>query len=120
MIAGIAPFLAGLGLFFCGIHFIAANLTSLAGRKARAVLTRLATTRGQAALVGTVAGILTQSTDAVTYIVIGLVGSRIIDKRRAILIPVWAHVGAAVLVIFVAIDFRIAASYLVALAGFAT
>jgi phosphate:Na+ symporter len=119
MIAGIAPFLAGLGLFFCGIHFIAANLTSLAGRKARAVLTRLATTRAQAALVGIVAGILTQSTNAVTYIVIGLVGSRIIDKRRAILIPVWSHVGAAVLVIFVAIDFRIAASYLVALAGFA-
>ena len=72
MIAGIAPFLAGLGLFFCGIHFIAANLTSLAGRKARAVLTRLATTRAQAALVGIVAGILTQSTNAVTYIVIGL------------------------------------------------
>src|SRR5580704_4954611 len=119
MIAGIAPFLAGLGLFFCGIHFIAANLTSLAGRKARAVLTRLATTRAQAAPVGVIAGILTQSTNAVTYIVIGLVGSRIIDKRRAILIPVWSHVGAAVLVIFVAIDFRIAASYLVALAGFA-
>jgi len=24
MIATIAPFLAGLGLFFCGVHFIAA------------------------------------------------------------------------------------------------
>ena len=120
MIAGIAPFLAGLGLFFCGIHLIAANLTSLAGRKARAVLARLATTRAQAALVGIVAGILTQSTDAVSYIVIGLVGSHVIDKRRAILIPMWSHVGAAVLVIFVAIDFRIAASYLVALTGFAT
>jgi phosphate:Na+ symporter len=92
----------------------------LLGRSRRARSSaRLATTRAQAAVVGTIAGILTQSTDAVSYIVIGLVGSRIIDKRRAILIPVWAHVGAAVLVIFVAIDFRIAASYLVALAGFA-
>ena len=115
----VAPILAGLGLFFCGVHFISINLTPLAGRRFRAVLTRLVKRPWLAAFTGTVAGVVTQSTNAVTYVVIGLVSGGVVDKRRAILIPTWAHVGTSVLVILVAINFKVAASYLVALAGFA-
>src|SRR6202035_2587965 len=119
MFATIAPFLAGLGLFFCGVHFIAVNITPLAGRRFRAILTRVANRPWLAAATGVMAGVITQSTSAVTYVVIGLVTGGILDKRRAILVPTWSHVGASILVILVAIDFRIAASYVVALAGFA-
>jgi hypothetical protein len=35
VISALAPFLAGLGLFFTGVHFIAANLTPLVGRRFR-------------------------------------------------------------------------------------
>ena len=115
----VAPLLAGLGLFFCGVHFVSINLTPLAGRRFRFVLTRLVKWPWLAAFTGTLAGIVTQSTNAVTYVVIGLVSGGVVDKRRAILIPIWAHVGTSILVILVAIDFKIAASYLVALAGFA-
>ena len=72
-----------------------------------------------AAFTGTLAGIVTQSTGAVTYVIIGLVSGRVVDNRRAILIPTWAHVGTSVLVILVAINFKVAASYLIALVGFA-
>jgi phosphate:Na+ symporter len=115
----IAPLLAGLGLFFCGVHFVSVNLTPLAGRRFRAVLTRLVKRPWLAAFTGTLAGVVTQSTNAVTYVIIGLVSGGVLDKRRAILIPTWAHVGTSVLVILVAINFKVAASYLVALAGFA-
>src|SRR5262249_54878735 len=71
------------------------------------------------ALAGIAAGIVTQSAHAVTYVIIGLVSGGVVDKRRAILIPTWAHVGTSVLVILVALNFAIAASYLVAVAGFA-
>src|SRR5262245_51484832 len=114
-----ALFLAGLGLFFCGVHFLSTNLTPLAGRRFRLALTRLVKRPWLAAFTGILAGIVTQSTNAVTYVVIGLVSGGVVDKRRAILIPTWAHVGTAVLVILVAVDLRIAASYLVGLAGFA-
>ncbi len=114
-----APFLAGLGLFFCGVHFLSANLTPLAGRRFRLALTRLLRRPWLAAFTGILAGVVTQSTNAVTYVIIGLVSGGVVDKRRAILIPTWAHVGTAVLVILVAVDFKVAASYLVALAGFA-
>jgi phosphate:Na+ symporter len=109
--------LAGLGLFLCGVHFVSRNLLPLAGRRFRYVLARLVKSRGMAAVVGAAAGVVTQSTTAVTYVIIGLVSGGVIDKRRAILIPTWSHVGTAVLVILVAIDFRVAASYVVALAG---
>jgi phosphate:Na+ symporter len=115
----IAPLLAGLGLFFCGVHFVSINLTPLAGRRFRFVLTGLVKRPWLAALTGTIAGVVTQSTNAVTYVIIGLVSGGVVDKRRAILIPIWAHVGTSALVILVAINFKVAASYLVALAGFA-
>jgi phosphate:Na+ symporter len=114
----IAPFLSGLGLFFCGVHFVALNLVPLAGRRFRSLLMRLGRHPWMAAIFGTLAGIVTQSANAVTAIIIGLVSGGLVDKRRAILIPTWSHVGTSVLVILVAIDLRLAASYLVVLTGF--
>jgi phosphate:Na+ symporter len=113
----IAPFLTGLGLFFCGVHFVAQNLVPLAGRRFRALLMRMGKSPWMAAAFGTVAGIITQSANAVTAIIIGLVSGGLVDKRRSILIPTWSHVGTSVLVILVAIDLRLAASYLVVLTG---
>ncbi len=117
MISAFAPFLAGLGLFFSGVHFISVNLTPLAGRRFRAMLSRVSSHPLAAAISGIVAGLITQSSNAVTYVAIGLVNANAIDLRRAILIPTWSHVGTSALVMLVAIDFRIAASYLVAIAG---
>src|SRR5215510_9662290 len=117
MIATIAPLLAGLGLFFCGVHFVSANLTSLAGPRFRRLLARATAYPSLGALTGILAGIVTQSTNAVTYVVVSMVSAGIIDKRRAMPIPIWSHVGASLLVIMVAVDLRIGASYIVALAG---
>lgn len=112
-----APFLAGLGLFFFGVHFVSANLVPLAGRRFRKLLSVLGRRVPLTILFGTLAGVITQSTNAVTSVIIGLISGGLVDKRSAILIPTWAHVGTSVLVILVAIDLRMAASYLVALAG---
>ena len=119
MIAIVAPFFAGLGLLFCGVHFIAVNITPLAGRRFRAILMRVADRPWLAALTGTIAGAITQSSNAICYIVISLVAGGILDKRRAILVPTWSHVGTSILVALVVFDLRIGASYVVALAGFA-
>jgi phosphate:Na+ symporter len=119
MIATVAPFLAGLGLFFCGVHFIAANITPLVGRRLRAVLMRVAGRPVLAAITGIVAGMITQSSNALVFIAVGLVSGGIIDKRRAMLVPTWSQVGSSMIVILIAIDLRVAASYAVAIAGFA-
>jgi phosphate:Na+ symporter len=113
----ITPFLTGLGLFFCGVHFVAANLVPLAGRRFRGLLMRMGRRPWMAAAFGTAAGVITQSANAVTAIIIGLVSGGLVEKRRSILIPTWSHVGTSVLVILVAIDLQLAASYLILLTG---
>jgi phosphate:Na+ symporter len=114
-----APFLTGLGLFFCGVHFVSSHLVPLAGRRLRNILSRMGGHPLLAAIFGAFAGAVTQSTNAVTSVMIGLVSAGLIDKRRAILIPIWSNAGTSLLVILVAVDLRLAASYLVALAGVA-
>lgn len=113
----ISPFLTGLGLFFCGVHFVAANLVPLVGRRFRSLLMRMGRRPWMAATFGIAAGVITQSANAVTAIIIGLVSGGLVDKRRAIFIPTWSHVGTSVLVILVAIDLGLAASYLILLTG---
>lgn len=113
----IATFLTGLGLFFCGIHFVSSNLVPLVGRRFRRLSMRLGQYPWLGTAFGIIAGIVTQSTNAVTSVIIGLVSGGLVDKRRAILIPTWSHVGTSVLVILVAVNFRLAASYLIAVAG---
>jgi phosphate:Na+ symporter len=113
----IASFFAGLGLFFCGVNFVSSNLVPLVGRRVRVWLMRLGGNPWLAAICGSVAGVVTQSTNAVTSVIIGLVAGGMIDRRRAILIPTWSNVGTSVLVCLAAVDFRLAASYLVALGG---
>lgn len=119
MIVTIAPILAGLGLFFSGVHLISANLTPLAGKRFRRLLTRATMYPSLGALTGILAGIVTQSTNAVTHVTISMVSAGVIDKRRAMPIPIWAHVGASLLVMLVAVNLQIGASYIIALSGFA-
>src|SRR3984893_5764715 len=119
VIVTIAPLLAGLGLFFSGVHLISANLTPLAGKRFRRLLTRATMYPSLGALTGILAGIVTQSTNAVTHVTISMVSAGVIDKRRAMPIPIWAHVGASLLVMLVAVNLQIGASYIIALSGFA-
>lgn len=113
----LAPLLTGLGLFFCGVRFIAANLTPLAGPSARRLLRRALGSSLNAAAVGVLAGLVTQSTNAVSLTVVGLVRAGVIPGRRAALVPAWSHVGAAALVILVSVNTNVAVAYALALAG---
>ena len=113
----LAPLLTGLGLFFCGVSFIAANLTPLLGGPARRLLRQAVSSDWRAALAGVFAGLVTQSTNAVSLVVVGFVRAGIIPEERAALLPAWSHVGAAALVILVSLQTNTAVAYALALAG---
>ena len=119
MMAALAPLFTGLGLFFCGVRFIATNLVQVAGGSARKMFKRALSSTLLAALSGVLAGFATQSTNAVTLIMVSFARAGIIDGRRAGLVPVWSHVGASALVILVAIDTHLAVAYALLLAGVA-
>jgi phosphate:Na+ symporter len=113
----LTPLLTGLGLLFCGVRFIAANLAPLAGPAARRLFRRAVSTGWGAALAGVISGFVTQSTSAVTLVVVGFVRAGIIPERRAVLLPVWSQVGAAALVILVSLPTSAAVAYALAIAG---
>ncbi|PWC35222.1 Na/Pi symporter [Azospirillum sp. TSO22-1] len=113
----VAAIFGGLGLFFIGVKLIGANLRQMGGQRLRALMTRGTSSLWSAGLVGTLSGALTQSTNAVTFIVISLVTAGVVEVRRAVPIVVWANVGTSLLVLLASVDMRVTALFLVGVTG---
>ena len=111
--------LAGLGLFFIGVRGLSANLVPLAGRRARAAFA--ATLRGpfSIAFSGMAAGLLTQSSIAVSWVVLGFLRAGVLAEGPAFMAPAWSNVGAALLPLLVAINTEVAAEFVIGVVGFA-
>jgi phosphate:Na+ symporter len=108
---------AGLGLFIIGIKGIASNMGQLAGRSVRDWLARSTDNYFSSALVGMITGALTQSTNAVTVILMSLFKADLITVRQARPVLVWANVGTMVLVFAAAIDTHLFVLLIISAAG---
>lgn len=109
--------LAGLGLFFIGVKGLGANMSQLAGRSLRHWLARSTGNYFFSAVIGAVSGALTQSTNAITVILMSLASADLITVARARPILAWANVGTAVLVLLAAVDIRVFVYALVGVVG---
>jgi phosphate:Na+ symporter len=109
--------LAGVGLFIIGIKAIAGNMSQLAGRRVRDWLARSTGDYLRSAAVGMIAGALTQSTNAITVILMSLFKADLITVAQARPVLVWANVGTMVLVFAAAIDTHLFVLLIVAVAG---
>lgn len=114
----LAELCAGLGLFFIGVRALSANLVPLMGRRARAAFARALRGSFSCAFMGAIAGTVTQSSTAVSWIVISFVRAGILTGSLVLLAPAWANVGTALLPLIVAIDTSIAAGIVIGIAGF--
>jgi phosphate:Na+ symporter len=112
-----ASILAGLGLVFIGIKLITANLGQLAGRGLRQWVARSTGSYPASALLGLVAGALTQSTNAITIILMSLATADLITLPQAVPILVWANVGTSALVLAVAINIHLFVLVIIAIVG---
>ena len=109
--------LAGLGLFFIGVKGLGANMSQLAGRSLRHWLARSTGSYALSALIGTISGALTQSTNAITVILMKFASADLISVQRAKPILAWANVGTAALVLLAAVDIRLFVYALVGVTG---
>lgn len=115
----IATFLSGLGLFFVGIRALSANLVPLVGRRARKLFAWALSGPVSTAVSGTLAGLLTQSSNAVSWILVGFLRSGVLPGRQALTAAAWSNVGTAMLPLLVAIDTGLAAKIVIGLVGIA-
>ena len=100
----IATILAGLGLFFVGSEMLTSSLRSLASRKIQLGIARVASSIPMGILWGTILGAVTQSTQVVAFILVGLMLARMIDPLRAFPIMLGANIGTSVIVFVVTMD----------------
>jgi len=111
--------LGGIGLFFVGVRFISNHLRQLSGPGFRRLVARSVANVTQGSLLGLVAGALTQSSRAVTFILVSMTAAGLISVRQALPVVAWANVGTSALVLVATIDLRAAVLYLLALVGLA-
>jgi phosphate:Na+ symporter len=108
---------AGLGLFFVGMRLISSHLREMASGSIRRLLAQAFHRRGIAAAAGLLAGAVTQSTSAVTFVATGLVSAGALPIGIAVAMLAWANAGTSALVLLASLNVQGLALYLLALAG---
>ncbi len=114
-----ASLLGGLGLFFIGVKLLSGHMKQLAGRRFREMVTLMTRSRLRASALGVLSGCLTQSSNAVTFIVVSLLSSGMLTMGRALPVVGWSNVGTSLLVILATLDLRLVILYLLGAIGLA-
>ena len=109
---------AGLGLFFVGVKLVSASFSQMASLRLRTYLRAATSNPLKSASIGAAGGALTQSTNAITFIVTGLISSGTMTIRQGLPIIAWANIGTSVLVFIAAINTSNAVMLLIGIVGF--
>ncbi|MGQ9365248.1 Na/Pi symporter [Azospirillum sp. ST 5-10] len=96
--------LAGLGFIFIGTQFLTANMKQVAGPRFHALVARATGHPLRAAAVGVAAGAVIQSTNAVTFIVVGLVSAGTATVQAAMPIVTWCYAGTTLRLLLASVD----------------
>lgn len=107
----------GLGLFFLGLQLVGQNLRLLSGGGFRNLVKSATHTPVLAAVLGLVAGALMQSATAVTFILVSMVGSGLIQTAPARIVVIWCNVGLTALAFLAAFNIHPLVAWLVGGAG---
>ena len=119
MIELLGGILGGVGLLFFGMWLLSENLKTVVGPRLRMLASRLADNRFAAFGWGTVAGAITQSSPAVTFITISMLRSGLISARQGYPIALGAQMGVGLILFIVTVDIRVAALYGIGVGGLA-
>ena len=114
LFAGVA---GGLGLFIVGMWLLTENLKALVTRRLRRTAGRWTGNRFSALVWGALAGAITQSMSAMTFIVVSILRSGLITTRGALALILGGTVGVSVLVVLVTFDAKVVSLYVLGLSG---
>ena len=101
----------GFGLFILGMWLLTENLRSLVSRRLRRAASRWTANRFSALLWGCLAGSITQSMPALTFIVVSILRSGLITTQGALALLLGGGVGVTILVFIVTFDIKVIALY---------
>ena len=108
ILAGIA---GGLGLLFMGMKILTEHLKLLTNRRLRLSAARWTDNRWAGFAWGSLAGAVTQTMPALTFLMVAMLRSGLLSVRRALPILLGGNVGVTLLLLVVVVDVKIAALY---------
>jgi phosphate:Na+ symporter len=109
--------LGGLGLFFIGIKALSSELAAMSGLRLRTIVERGSRTPLRAAILGLALGLMTQSSNAVTFIAASLRSAGALPSDRALPLVAWSSVGTSALVLLTTFDLMAVALWLLGVVG---
>ena len=95
---------AGLGFIFIGTQFLTAHMKQVAGAGFHRLAASATGHPLKSMFTGIAAGAVIQSTNAVTFIVIGLVSAGTVTVRSAMPIVTWSYAGSTLRLLLVSLD----------------
>jgi phosphate:Na+ symporter len=113
----VASLVAGLGLFFFGLHLVGNHLKQASSRQFRSLITRFTDRVWRGSLLGVLAGLFMQSTSAVTVILASMVASGLVTVRQTLPIVAWTNVGTTLIVFVGAFDVEVLVLYCLGLSA---
>ena len=114
LFAGVA---GGLGLFIVGMWLLTENLKALATRRLRRIAGQWTGNRLSALAWGALAGAITQSMSALTFIVVSILRSGLVTTRGALALILGGSFGVSALVVIVTFDIKVVSLYVLGIAG---
>ena len=114
LLAGVT---GGLGLFVVGMWLLTEHLKTLASRQLRRTASRWTRNRFSALLWGALAGGITQSMSAMTFIVVSILRSGLITTQGALALILGGCVGVSALVVIVSFDIKVVSLYVLGFSG---
>ena len=112
-----AGVVGGVGLFIAGMWLLTENLKALTTRRLRRNAGRLTENRFSAFAWGALAGAITQSMSAMTFIVMSLLRSGLITPRGSFALILGGCLGLSGLVVIVTFDIKVVSLYVLGLAS---
>lgn len=107
----------GIGLFFVGMQLLSENLKALASRRLRVIAHLWTENRLAGFALGTIAGGITQSTSALTFVVVSVLRSGLVSTSGAFAIIMGANLGVTLLVLVVTFDIKLISLYVLGIAS---
>ena len=111
MIAIIGGFAGGLGLFYMGLSLLTRHIKGLADRRVRQSAAQWTESRWSGCVWGMLAGAITQTMPALTFVTVGMLRSGILTAQRAFPILIGGNVGGVLLLLILSFDVKLAVLY---------
>lgn len=117
MLAVIGALVAGLGLFFVGLHFLTEHLKMLSGRRLREWTAAWTKRPLMGVLCGGAFIAITQSTAATMFVLISMLRAGMISVSQALPMIIGVNMACGLIVLILVFDIKIAVLLLLGLAG---